>query len=161
MKIQVTIEADSVKEYQQVLEELRGTHSVKTELTVDATEIAKQVADPHTEPAKKPASKKKPAPKKEVIEKEEAFMDSTSDTETSETGKNQEPTDSEKSATAGQYPNATKADVQKAMKSLLNEGKRDVLTTAFDRFNATKLSDLKEEDYSAFLTDLEVLAGEK
>ncbi|EJC6460097.1 hypothetical protein MZV44_003028 [Listeria monocytogenes] len=66
----------------------------------------------------------------------------------------------EKSKTADKYLDATKADVQKAMKEALTAGKKDAILTAFSRLNVTKLSELNEEDYSVFLTDLEVLVGE-
>lgn len=96
--------------------------------------------------------------KKQQAVKEEGSTDSISDTEPSKTG-TKEPTE-EKSITVGQYPDATKADVQKAMKSAMEKGKRAAIKTAFGRFNAERLSDLEEEDYSAFLTDLEALVGE-
>lgn len=115
---------------------------------------------------KKKASKAKKEEKKPVEKKQEVSTDSTSDTEPSTTGEVQEPTEKvgqeepEKSITAGQHPGATKADVQAAMKNAIAKKKRDAILTAFGRFNAGKLSDLKEEDYSAFITDLEALVGE-
>lgn len=115
---------------------------------------------------KKKASKTKKEEKKPVEKKQEVSTDSTSDTEPSTTGEVQEPTEKvgqeepEKSITAGQHPGATKADVQAAMKNAIAKKKRDAILTAFERFNASKLSDLKEEDYSAFITDLEALVGE-
>ena len=121
------------------------------------------------EPKDEPKEEKKSAPKKTTTKKapvkkddEKASTDSTSKTEPSKTG-DKEPTrddEPEKSATVGQYPDATKADVQKAMKKVLNDGKREELMTCFERFNVSKLSQLAETDYSAFLTDLEVLVGD-
>lgn len=67
----------------------------------------------------------------------------------------------QKSTTTGKYPDATKENVQEAMKKAMGEGHREAIKTAFSRFNAEKISDLQEEDYSAFITDLESLtAGE-
>ncbi|MGK9298936.1 UNVERIFIED_CONTAM: hypothetical protein QQF86_05435 [Melissococcus plutonius] len=108
---------------------------------------------------KEPAKKKKAATKK----KEEASTVSTSDTEPSKTGEKVAPTDSETeevSATADLHPGATKADVQAAMKKAMANGNRDRIKMCFGRYNAEKLSDLKEEHYGKFITDLETLAGE-
>lgn len=172
MKIQVTIEADSVKEYQQVLEELHGSYPV-TDVTaiakagIDGGALAKSLAEAvsekqeEPEKPKKPTTKKKPAPKKEVPV--EDSTDSTSDTEPSETGETQEPIEEEpqKSATADHHPGATKADVQALMKKAMSSGHRDAVKTAFQRNNATKLSELAEAEYGVFMTDLEALmAGE-
>ncbi|HFE9853018.1 TPA: hypothetical protein ACGBG5_003593 [Enterococcus faecalis] len=110
--------------------------------------------------AKKEPSKKKKATAKK---KEEVSTASTSDTEPSKTGEKVAPTDSETeevSATADLHPGATKADVQAAMKKAMANGNRDRIKMCFGRYNAEKLSDLKEEHYGKFITDLETLAGE-
>lgn len=91
-----------------------------------------------------------------------ASTDSTSDTEPSTTGEPAEPTEKEDvekdvSATKGDYPDATKADIVAAMQEAQKAGKLSAVKTALGRFNATKISELKEEHFSAFLTDLEVL----
>lgn len=91
-----------------------------------------------------------------------ASTDSTSDTEPSKTGEPAEPTEKEDvekdvSATQGKYPDATKSDIVVAMQEAQKAGKLSAVKTALGRFNATKISELKEEHFSAFLTDLEVL----
>ena len=172
MKIQVTIEADSVKEYQQVLEELHGRYPVTNITAIDkagidgdalAKSLAEAVSEKQEEPEKpkKTVTKKKPTPKKEVPV--EDSTDSTSDTEPSETGEASEPIEEpQKSATANHHPEATKADVQALMKKAMSKGHRDSVKTAFQRNNATKISELAEEDYGVFMTDLEALMeGEK
>lgn len=159
-KITLNIEATSTEDLKVTIKELQGVLNPgpSVAITVDAKELAKEVAekvsDPHTEPEKpkKPAPKKKTAPKKEDVV--EDSTDSTSDTEPSETGETQEPT---KSATANHHPNATKADVQALMKKAMAKGHRDSVKTAFQRNNATKISELAEEDYGVFMTDLEAL----
>ncbi|WP_159723146.1 hypothetical protein [Enterococcus sp. CSURQ0835] len=110
-------------------------------LTITSTVTGVNPVDPHIE---KKAEKK---PKKK-----------TSTEKTS--GESPSSNEPEKSATQGKHPNASKKDVQAAMKKAMNDGHREAVKTAFGRFNAEKLSDLKEEDYSAFLTDLEALVGE-
>ncbi|EMW5409536.1 hypothetical protein AAFB00_002946, partial [Enterococcus faecalis] len=105
------------------------------------------------------AKKKKATAKK----KEEVSTASTSDTEPSKTGEKVAPTDSETeevSATADLHLGATKADVQEAMRKAMDKGKRPMIKTCFSRYNAEKLSDLKEEHYGKFITDLETLVGE-
>lgn len=173
-KIEVTINAENAQELKDLLAGL--SFGAKEELNVSVEtvtdEVAKNIAkaiEKNGEPADTEATKeeKKSAPKKTTIKKapvkkDEASTDSTSKTEPSKTG-TKEPTkddEPEKSATVGQYPDATKADVQKAMKKALNDGKREELMTCFERFNVSKLSQLAETDYSAFLTDLEVLVGD-
>lgn len=158
-RINVSINAETAEELQELLKELSGS------------EI--NVADPHNQvPAKKeeseketksepePEKKEKPktTKKKKPAKKTAASTEKTSDTEKEEKPKEDEP--EEKSKTDGKHPDATKADVQAAMKEAMNNGHRDKVLAAFDRFNAKKLSDLNEEDYSAFLTDLDVLVGE-
>ncbi|HAP4305893.1 TPA: hypothetical protein IUV55_003176, partial [Enterococcus faecalis] len=64
------------------------------------------------------------------------------------------------SATADLHLGATKADVQEAMRKAMDKGKRPMIKTCFSRYNAEKLSDLKEEHYGKFITDLETLVGE-
>ncbi|EMW6279245.1 hypothetical protein AAFE07_003293, partial [Enterococcus faecalis] len=111
------------------------------------------------------ATKKEPAKKKKATAKKkgEVSTASTSDTEPSKTGEKVAPTDSETeevSATADLHPGATKADVQAAMKKAMANGNRDRIKMCFGRYNAEKLSDLKEEHYGKFITDLETLVGE-
>ncbi|WP_086349912.1 hypothetical protein [Candidatus Enterococcus clewellii] len=91
-----------------------------------------------------------------------ASTDSTSGTEPSKTGEPAEPTEKEDvekdvSATQGKYPDATKSDIVVAMQEAQKAGKLSAVKSALGRFNATKISELKEEHFSAFLTDLEVL----
>ncbi len=152
--IKVSFSAESVEELHEKIRSYVGNS-----IQLIASEIEEK------QPKKK-ASKAKKEEKKPVEKKQEVSTDSTSDTEPSTTGEVQEPTEKvgqeepEKSITAGQHPGATKADVQAAMKNAIAKKKRDAILTAFERFNASKLSDLKEEDYSAFITDLEALVGE-
>lgn len=120
-------------------------------------------SDPHVEPEPEPKQKKKTAAKKEQTEEKAASTEKTSEEKASSSTKKEtklkEDIEPEKSTTEGQYPNATKADVQAAMKKAMDSGHRPEIKTAFGRFNAGKLSDLKEEDYSAFITDLEALVA--
>lgn len=164
-KIYLNIEADTVEELQTILGTLQSTQQVvtTTQEGIDTKEVEKAfekiIEKAINEPEKKPKAKAKA--------KEKVSTDSTADTAPSKTGK-PESTESapvkeepeEKSATPGKYPDATKADVQEAMKKAIAAGRRDAIKTAFQRSNAEKLSDLKPEDYSVFLTDLEILAGE-
>lgn len=168
-KINLNIEADTVEELQTILGTLQSTQS--TQAVVDAiTKTLKSEAGEVGTPAKtaeKTVSEPEKKPKAKAKAKEKVSTDSTADTAPSKTGK-LEPTESapvkeepeEKSATPGKYPDATKADVQEAMKTAIAAGRRDAIKTAFQRSNAEKLSDLKPEDYSVFLSDLEILAGE-
>jgi esterase/lipase superfamily enzyme len=153
--ITVTFSADSTEE---LYEKIRSFSGGTTQ--VDSPEIGKAVQKKEKD---QPAIKKTD---KKLAKKQADSTDSISDTEPSKTGEVQKPTEKvgqeepEKSVTVGQHPNATKADVQAAMKNAMAKKKRDAILTAFERFNASKLSDLKEEDYSAFITDLEALVGE-
>lgn len=154
-KINLAIEADSATEMKEILSQL-ATGSV-VEVTQSLNTADKKATE---EVAKKePAKKKKATAKK----KEEVSTASTSDTEPSKTGEKVAPTDSETeevSATADLHPGATKADVQAAMKKAMANGNRDRIKMCFGRYNAEKLSDLKEEHYGKFITDLETLVGE-
>lgn len=154
-KINLTINAETAEELQQIL----ATFGL-------AATTESNPADPHAEKKEEPKQKKQTTKKttKATEKKKEdkapaetVSTDSTSEEKDTTTVKDDEP---EKSITQGQYPDATKADVQAAMKKALDTGNRDQVKVAFGRFNASKLSDLKEEDYSAFLTDLEALVGE-
>ncbi|HAP4090725.1 TPA: hypothetical protein IUU64_001096 [Enterococcus faecalis] len=157
-KINLAIEADSATEMKEILSQL-ATGSV-VEVTQSLNTANKKATEEVEKVAKKePAKKKKATTKK----KEEASTASTSDTEPSKTGEKVAPTDSETeevSATADLHPGATKADVQAAMKKAMANGNRDRIKMCFGRYNAEKLSDLKEEHYGKFITDLETLAGE-
>lgn len=157
-KINLTIEAESATEMKEILSQLATGNVV--EVTPPANVPAKKVAEDTEKVTKKePAKKKKATAKK----KEEVSTVSTSYTEPSKTGEKVAPTDSETeevSATADLHPGATKADVQAAMKKAMANGNRDRIKMCFGRYNAEKLSDLKEEHYGKFITDLETLAGE-
>ncbi|HGW2922863.1 TPA: hypothetical protein ACNKKL_002042 [Enterococcus faecalis] len=157
-KINLAIEADSATEMKEILSQL-ATGSV-VEVTQSLNTADKKATEEVEKAAKKePAKKKKATAKK----KEEVSTASTSDTEPSNTGEKVAPTDSETeevSATADLHPGATKADVQEAMRKAMDKGKRPMIKTCFSRYNAEKLSDLKEEHYGKFITDLETLVGE-
>ena len=157
-KINLAIEADSATEMKEILSQL-ATGSV-VEVTQSLNTANKKATEEVEKAAKKePAKKKKATAKK----KEEVSTASTSDTEPSKTGEKVVPTDSETeevSATADLHPGATKADVQAAMKKAMANDNRDRIKMCFGRYNAEKLSDLKEEHYGKFITDLETLVGE-
>ncbi|HDT7332344.1 TPA: hypothetical protein RDU69_001944 [Enterococcus faecalis] len=157
-KINLAIEADSATEMKEILSQLAKGNVV--EVTQSLNTADKKATEEVEKAAKKePAKKKKATAKK----KEEVSTASTSDTEPSKTGEKVVPTDSETeevSATADLHPGATKADVQAAMKKAMANGNRDRIKMCFGRYNAEKLSDLKEEHYGKFITDLETLVGE-
>ncbi|EOH8688383.1 hypothetical protein ACMDW9_001347 [Enterococcus faecalis] len=157
-KINLAIEADSATEMKEILSQL-ATGSV-VEVTQSLNTANKKATEEVEKAAKKEPVKKKKATAKK---KEEVSTASTSDTEPSKTGEKVAPTDSETeevSATADLHPGATKADVQAAMKKAMANGNRDRIKMCFGRYNAEKLSDLKEEHYGKFITDLETLVGE-
>lgn len=159
-KINLAIEADSATEMKEILSQL-ATGSV-VEVTQSLNTADKKATEEVEKAAKKEPTKKKKATAKK---KEEVSTASTSDTEPSKTGEKVAPTDSdseteEVSATADLHPGATKADVQAAMKKAMANGNRDRIKMCFGRYNAEKLSDLKEEHYGKFITDLETLVGE-
>lgn len=154
----LAIEADSATDIKEMLSQL------VTENIVGFTQPVNVTTEKITEEVEK-AAKKEPAKKKKATakKKEEVSTASTSDTEPSKTGEKVAPTDSETeevSATADLHPGATKADVQAAMKKAMANGNRDRIKMCFGRYNAEKLSDLKEEHYGKFITDLETLVGE-
>ncbi|EMW5506385.1 TPA: hypothetical protein IUS68_002309 [Enterococcus faecalis] len=156
--IYLNIEADSAQELKEILSQLA------TDNVVEVTQSLNTADKKATEEVEK-AAKKEPAKKKKATakKKEEVSTASTSDTEPSKTGEKVAPTDSETeevSATADLHPGATKADVQAAMKKAMANGNRDRIKMCFGRYNAEKLSDLKEEHYGKFITDLETLVGE-
>lgn len=157
-KINLAIEADSATEMKEILSQL-ATGSV-VEVTQSLNTANKKATEEVEKAAKKEPVKKKKATAKK---KEEVSTASTSDTEPSKTGEKVAPTDSETeevSATADLHPGATKADVQEAMRKAMDKGKRPMIKTCFSRYNAEKLSDLKEEHYGKFIADLETLVGE-
>ncbi|HBM5443337.1 TPA: hypothetical protein LY325_000072 [Enterococcus faecium] len=157
-KINLAIEADSATEMKEILSQL-ATGSV-VEVTQSLNTANKKATEEVEKAAKKEPVKKKKATAKK---KEEVSTASTSDTEPSKIGEKVVPTDSETeevSATADLHPGATKADVQAAMKKAMANGNRDRIKMCFGRYNAEKLSDLKEEHYGKFITDLETLVGE-
>ncbi|MDN3136754.1 hypothetical protein P1P57_13995 [Enterococcus faecalis] len=156
--IYLNIEADSAQELKEILSQLA------TDNVVEVTQSLNTADKKATEEVEK-AAKKEPAKKKKATakKKEEVSTASTSDTEPSKTGEKVAPTDSETeevSATADLHPGATKADVQAAMKKAMANGNRDRTKMCLGRYNAEKLSDLKEEHYGKFITDLETLVGE-
>lgn len=147
-KIYLNIEAESVAELMETVGQFVSNPAPVLQKAVD-------------EVAEKKSQKKTTKAKKEKAEEKAASMEKTSEEKVSSTAKQEtklkEDKEPEKSTTEGQYPDATKADVQAAMKKAMDGGHRPEVKTAFGRFNAGKLSDLKEEDYSAFITDLEAL----
>ena len=157
-KINLAIEADSATEMKEILSQLATGNVV--EVTQSLNTANKKATEEVEKAAKKEPVKKKKATAKK---KEEVSTASTSDTEPSKTGEKVAPTASETeevSATADLHPGATKADVQAAMKKAMANGNRDRIKMCFGRYNAEKLSDLKEEHYGKFITDLETLVGE-
>ncbi|WP_172506440.1 hypothetical protein [Enterococcus faecalis] len=160
--IYLNIEADSATEMKEILSQL-ATGSV-VEVTQSLNVPTENIVE-DTKKALEKVTKKEPVKKKKATakKKEEVSTASTSDTEPSKTGEKVAPTDSETeevSATADLHPGATKADVQAAMKKAMANGNRDRIKMCFGRYNAEKLSDLKEEYYGKFITDLETLVGE-
>lgn len=158
--IYLNIEADSAQELKEILSQLA------TDNVVEVTQSLNTADKKATEEVEK-AAKKEPAKKKKATakKKEEVSTASTSNTEPSKTGEKVAPTETdseteEVSATADLHPGATKADVQAAMKKAMANGNRDRIKMCFGRYNAEKLSDLKEEHYGKFITDLETLVGE-
>ncbi len=163
-KITLNIEAENTKDLKATIEDLNAAMNPVpvVQIGIEGDSLAKSLAEAvsekqeEPEKPKKPTPKKKPAPKKE--KPVEDSTDSTSDTEPSETGEASEPIEEpQKSATANHHPEATKADVQALMKKAMSKGHRDSVKTAFQRNNATKISELAEEDYGVFMTDLEAL----
>lgn len=156
-RINVSINAETAEELQELLKELSGS---EINLADPHNQVPAKKEEPEKETKSEPEKKEKPktTKKKKPAKKAAASTEKTSDTKKEEKPKKEEP--EEKSKSDGKHPDATKADVQAAMKEAMNNGHRDKVLAAFDRFNAKKLSDLNEEDYSAFLTDLEVLVGE-
>ncbi|EPH98156.1 hypothetical protein D920_01714 [Enterococcus faecalis 13-SD-W-01] len=155
-KINLNIEAETTEELQKILKELTVVEAIEVATSQADTDMKKEATKPKKAKTKKAATKKQ----------EEVSTESTADAEPSKTGDQVEPTeiddnDVEKtsSATVGKYPGATKVDVQKAMAIVIKAKGKDVVKTAFGRCGASKLSELKEEDYSAFITDLEALSG--
>ena len=153
-KIYLNIEADSVTELIETVGQFVSNPAPVLQKAVEEVTEKKQ-------------QKKTTKEKKEQTEEKTASTEKTSEGKASSTAKDKpalkEDKEPEKSITKGQYPDATKADVQAAMKKAMDGGHRPQIKTAFGRFNAGKLSELKEEDYSAFITDLEALittAGE-
>ncbi|EMW6127844.1 hypothetical protein AAFD81_003211, partial [Enterococcus faecalis] len=143
--IYLNIEADSAQELKEILSQLA------TDNVVEVTQSLNTADKKATEEVEK-AAKKEPAKKKKATakKKEEVSTASSSDTEPSKTGEKVAPTDSETeevSATADLHLGATKADVQEAMRKAMDKGKRPMIKTCFSRYNAEKLSDLKEEHY--------------
>lgn len=172
-KIQLMLEADTAAEMQDILQKL----TLKGATPLDASDIVtgelkisdKGIGNPDAgdgtwetndeEVTKKEEEAEKKSKKRKTTKKTKKTKASTAKTSADAPSSDDDP-ENEKSATAGQYPDATKADVQKAMKQAMDNGHRKEILTCFGRFNAKKLSDLAEEDYSAFLTDLDALAGE-
>lgn len=138
-KIFLNIEADSVTELMETV----------NQFSINPVPVLQKAVDEVTEKKqqKKSVQSKKETKKQEKVSTEKTSEDSSSSAE-------KEP---EKSITEGQHPNASKKDVQALMKKAMDSGHRAEIKTAFGRFNAAKLSELKEEDYSAFITDLEAL----
>lgn len=150
-KIYLNIEAESVSELMETVGQFVSNPAPVLQKAVD-------------EVAEKKQQKKTTKAKKEQAEEKAASTEKTSEEKASSTKKDDKkskPVDDEpeKSITEGQHLNATKADVQAAMKKAMDDGHRPAVKTAFGRFNAGKLSDLKEEDFSAFITDLEALVA--
>lgn len=161
-KINLHIEADSAQEFYSILDQLtrKGvTVEVKGSDNSDVVAAAKDAKKNLEKEVKKAAPKKKKPVEKKV---KEGSMESTSGIEPSEAGVPAEPTEDELevSATADLHPGATKADVQAAMKKAMSTGGREQIKLCFSRYNAERLSDLKEEHYGKFITDLETLVGE-
>ncbi|WP_071131344.1 hypothetical protein [Enterococcus timonensis] len=164
MSITLTISAETVEELMNHVYAFSNNPVPVLEKAVAEVKGKKEVTEAEKQ------KKKVSTPKKEVDS-----TDLISDTEPSKTDEAVERTkeedsseivdenddENEKSATKGKYPNAKKTDVQKAMKDAISAGHRDAVKIAFSRMNVEKLSDLQEADYSVFLTDLEVLVGEK
>ncbi|MEQ7304147.1 hypothetical protein [Enterococcus avium] len=152
-KIYLNIEAESVSELMETMGQFVSNPTPVLQKAVD--EVAEKKQQKKTSKAKKEQTEEKAA-STEKISEEKASSIKKDDKKAETKPADDEP---EKSITEGQHPNATKADVQAAMKKAMDGGHRPVVKTAFDRFNAGKLSDLKEEDYSAFITDLEALVA--
>lgn len=162
-KINLAIEADSATEMKEILSQLAtgSVVEVTQSLYVPTENIATETMY-FEHDASGEFIKVEKGESLEFLEKD-CFDPRT--TEPSKTGEKVAPTETdseteEVSATADLHSGATKADVQAAMKKAMANGNRDRIKMCFGRYNAEKLSDLKEEHYGKFITDLETLVGE-
>lgn len=132
--INLTINAETPAELQKVLAGL-------TEAPVAATAPAKR---------KRKAEKASDAPKGEA---------SAGSAKGRRAAENQPASSTEAPSSGGLQPDVTKQDVQAAMKEAIGNGHRALVLAAFERHNATKLSELDAGAYGAFLADLAALIG--
>ena len=158
-KIYLNIEAESVSDLMETVGEFVSNPTPVLEKAVD------EVAE------KKQQQKKTTKAKKEQTEEKAASMEKTSEGKASSTKKvdkkaetasvDPEP-EEETSATAGKYPDATEADVRKAMHENLKTHRAE-MKAAFERQNVASIGKLvelqktKKDAFSVYLTDLEAL----
>lgn len=119
------------------------TTKAKTAAPVETDETVEATPEPEKKPAakKKTAAKKKPTPEPEEVEEADDVADEPEEVEEADDADTSYDTD----------------DIRRAAMSVRDEVGREALATALKAFKAKKISELKEENFGAFIRHCENL----
>lgn len=151
MKIQVVIEAESIKEYTEAIQALAAGYTVEMSQP-SASAVASLKADEIK------VAEEKPKRTRRAVFKEDIKKDTSKPAETPKEEKNtpapktEEKTDTKETEAPKQESTVSFVDVKLKAKQLSNlpDGKADV-KFILDKLNAKKLSDLSEDQYTTFM----------
>lgn len=123
------------------------TTKAKTGAPVETDETVEATPEPEKKPAakKKTAAKKKPKPEPEEVEEADDVTDEPEEVEETE----EAPEDADASYDTD--------DIRRAAMSVRDEVGREALATALKAFKAKMISELKEENFGAFIRHCENL----
>lgn len=129
------------------------TTKAKTAAPVETDETVEATPEPEKKPAakKKTAAKKKPKPEPEEVEEADDVTDEPEEVE--EVEEVEEADEAPEDADASYDTD----DIRRAAMSVRDEVGREALATALKAFKAKKISELKEENFGAFIRHCENL----
>lgn len=145
--MKISVEFDNVEEMQEFAKSIHGgcSCSEKT-VSITNTEVAKEEAPKETT-KKKNTSKKAEDKKKEVTGVDEsANNEPVKDAETKEEDKSAE-----------DEPKVTKEQLRAICSDKMKAGKQAEVKAVFEKHGASKLPEVKEEDYTAVYKEVEAI----
>ena len=156
--MKISVEFNTVEEMQEFAKSVHGGCSCSgLTANISNAEAVKDEAPKETAKKKNTSKKaeiKKEEPKKEDAPKVEAEVTGVDESANNEPVKDAEPKEEK---TGEDEPKVTKEQLREICASVMKAGKQSEVKEVFKKYGASKLPELKEEDYAAVYKDVEAL----
>lgn len=158
--MRISVEFDNVEEMQEFAKSIHGGCSCsETTVNINNAEVIKDEAPKETikkkNTSKKSEDKKKEEPKKEDAPKVEAEVTGVDESANNEPVKDVEPKEEDKSAE--DEPKITKEQLRAICADKMKAGKQAEVKAVFEKHGASKLPEVKEEDYVSVYKEVEAI----